>query len=180
MNTINVLDKCFRLYITEEEIQTGVKKCARMLNDKFSGASKPPLIISLLNGAAFFTVDLVKQLNFLSSVDFVKYSSYKGIIRTDEFRSLIGMKNSVEGEDVIIIDDILDSGVTMKNVIEILKQSSPKSITTVVCIYKPKSIITDIKVDCWAIEMQDNPFVIGYGLDYNEVGRTLKDIYILD
>lgn len=177
---VKIFDKSFRIYIREQEIQQGVLKCAMELNMKYANCSSPPLVISLLNGAAFFTVDLVRRLEFMTKVDFIKYSSYDGLDTTGEHKRLIGLKESIEGQDVILVDDIIDSGYTIQRVVELVKEQSPKSITVVALIYKPTTIKTDVNIDHYAIKMLDDAFIVGYGLDYNEVGRTLSDIYILD
>lgn len=180
MKKVILYDKTFSLYIKNEDIDKGIKKCAVRLNEKFSESKTAPIMISLLNGAAFFTVDLIKHIDFLCSVDFIKCSSYCGTESTGQLIGRIDLKSPIEGEDVIIVDDIIDSGYTISEVIKSVEKMFPKSITIVTMIYKPNSVKVNVNVDCFAIEMLDNPFIVGYGLDYNELGRTLKDIYILD
>ncbi len=180
MDKVKLHDKTFKLYIKQEEIQKSIKECAEKMNQKFKDNDSIPIIVPILNGGAFFAVDLVKHLDFLTEVDFIKATSYKGDKCSGELCNLIGLKHSVENKDVIIVDDIVDSGFTMERIVESFKALSPKSITVVVLIYKPNSVKANVKVGFNAITMLDNPFIIGYGFDYNELGRTLKDIYILE
>ncbi len=180
MKSIKVLDKEFVLYLREEVIQEKLKECADKLNAKFCDNNDIPIIISLLNGAAYFTVDISKHFNFACQIDFIKYTSYVGTTCSGTMRDLIGLKTSLENRDVIIIDDIIDSGFTMSEIVSKIQAQNPKSITVVTMIYKPNSLkVKDLQIDYYAIEILDSPFILGYGLDYNEVGRTLKDIYVL-
>ena len=180
MDDIRVLDKEFVLYIREEVIQEKIKECAEELNAKFCNSADAPMVICLLNGAAYFTVDLSKHFNFMCQIDFVKYTSYVGTDCSCELSNFIGLKDSVENRDVILVDDIIDSGFTMSKIIADVKSRNAKSVTVVTMIYKPHTVqAKDLQVDYYAIKMDDSPFIIGYGLDYCEIGRTLKDIYIL-
>lgn len=179
MKEVTLKDKCFKLYIKQQDIAHYVKKCADRVNEHYKNFSEPVVFVSILNGAAFFTVDLLKELDIVCECEFVKFCSYQDTSSSGVVREMIGLKHSLQGRDVVIIDDIVDSGATMKHLKDLVLAMNPKSLSTAAFIVKPNSLIVDIKIDFCAFEMLDSPFIIGYGLDYREIGRNLKDIYIL-
>lgn len=179
MEKISIKGKTFRLYIDNARIQKSVAECARKLNEHFKNCSQPPLIVGVLNGSVYFISDLSRELDFVCEVDFVKVSSYQGLSASENVCDVIGLKHSICGKDVLIVDDIVDSGHTMKHLVELFSAMKPRSLATAAFIFKPQSLVVDVNVDFCAIEMKDQPFIVGYGLDYDEFGRNLKDIYIL-
>lgn len=180
MKEITLKDKTFELYIKEQDISTCVKKCAEKMNSYYKNYNEPIVFVSILNGAAFFTVDLLKELDFVCECEFVKFCSYQNSLSSSGVvKEMIGFKNPLEGRNVVIIDDIVDTGITMKYLKDLVIKMNPKSLSTAAFIVKPKSLIVDIEVDFCALEMLDSPFIVGYGLDYQELGRNLRDIYIL-
>ncbi len=180
MESIKIYDKQFRPYISAQQIDQSVEKCAADINLKFEKASTVPIVVSVLNGSIFFTADLTRKFNFDFEIDTYKYCSYQGTQTTVDGNDLFGLKLSIEGKDVILIDDIVESGFTMEKVIKSLERNNPKSITIVVLVHKPNCQKAKINVDYAAITIPDNEFIVGYGFDYNELGRALKDIYILE
>lgn len=182
MNKIVIGDKTFVPYIKEDEILAAVKKTAQELNDYYKDATfeNAPVFVSILNGAYMFTSDLMKEINFPCELSFIKVASYESTCSTGKMSELIGFKNSLEGRDVIVIDDIIDTGLTMKSICENIQKMLPNSLKIVGFIHKPHAAKCELNVDFTSIVMKDNAFIIGYGLDYNEKARNLRDIYILD
>ena len=182
MNKIVVEDRIFTPYISSIEIEKAVKSSAEKINRYYSEnrGDKVPVFISILNGAFMYTSDLLKEVDFECEIEFIKVSSYQNTQSTGTLKSLIGLKNPIEGRDIIVLDDIVDSGLTMKAICTSLSEMNPSSIKIGAFIYKPDSCLNDVVVDFPSIIMKEDIFIIGYGLDYNEKGRNLKDIYILD
>ncbi|MBR5604151.1 MAG: hypoxanthine phosphoribosyltransferase [Bacteroidales bacterium] len=174
MNTIKVLDKEFKLYIKQEEIETVIKDIANQINEEYKDRS--PLFLVMLNGAFMFASQLFKELTIDCETSFVKYASYDGTQRTCEVKELIGLKSSLEGRDVVIIEDIIDSGYTMKCIIQKLKDMKVSSVKIATMLFKPNAFKFDYKIDYIGFNI-DNEFIVGYGLDYNEHGRNYGSIY---
>lgn len=179
MSKIKLKDRYFVPYINANEIDVAVSKVTDELNEHYKD-SECPLLVSVLTGAYMFTADVLRKINFTSDIAFIKISSYNGIDQSGEVKVILGVNQPIINRDIIILDEIVDSGTT----IDFLKNEYTKmgalSVKVATLIYKPNSLKKNIKVDFWGIEMHDNEFVVGYGLDYEEKGRTLKDIYILD
>ena len=174
MNTIKVLDKEFRLYIKQEEIEAVIKDIASQINEEYKGRN--PLFLVMLNGAFMFASQLFKELTIDCETSFVKYASYDGTQSTCEVKELIGLNSSLEGRDVVIIEDIIDSGFTMKCLIEKLYSLGAASVRVATMLFKPEAFKFDYKVDYIGINI-GNEFIVGYGLDYNEHGRNYPSIY---
>ncbi|MCW3125588.1 MAG: hpt [Bacteroidetes bacterium] len=172
--TITLGDKTFRLYITEYQIQSAVLQIAEKINKDFAG--KTPLIVPILNGSFMFAADLVKELTCNCEISFIKASSYKGTASTGELTSLIGINEDVKGRDIIIIEDIIDTGHTLAKIIPSMEALRPASVSVVTLLFKPNALKVEIKIDYTGIEIP-NEFIVGYGLDYNGLGRNLKEIY---
>ncbi|MEG1635717.1 MAG: phosphoribosyltransferase family protein, partial [Rikenellaceae bacterium] len=134
----------------------------------------------VLSGAYMFTVDVLKKITFDSDLAFIKISSYDGIKQSGNIKVLLGINQSIVGRDVIILDEIVDSGNTIEFLKNEYKKMGAASVAVATLIYKPHSLKEGVTVDFWGIEMTDDAFLVGYGLDYNEKGRTMKEIYILD
>lgn len=179
VSKIKLKDRYFVPYINANEIDVAVSKVTDELNEHYKD-SECPLFVSVLTGAYMFTADVLRKINFTSDITFIKISSYNGIDQSGEVKVILGVNQPIINRDIIILDEIVDSGTT----IDFLKNEYTKmgalSVKVATLIYKPNSLKKNIKVDFWGIEMHDNEFVVGYGLDYEEKGRTLKDIYILD
>lgn len=176
MNTIQVLDKEFGPSITAAEILTQVRRVASEINRDYQGES--PLFLVVLNGAFIFAADLMREISLPSEVSFVKLASYEGTSTTGTVREVIGLNTDITGRPVIIVEDIVESGITMAHMIDTLKKQNPKSIDICTLLLKPQKM--EVKLDIRYIAMEiPNDFILGYGLDYNGLGRGLKDIYTL-
>ena len=182
MEKIKILDRSFRLYLNSEEIHNIVKATARKLNARYKDFSgdNVPLFIGVLNGVYMFAADLMKEIEFDCEVSFIKLSSYQGVSSTGKITELIGLNESIEGRDIIVLDEIVDTGITIETLYETLRKYHPKSVRIATLIYKYNNCKKDIKIDFAGIRMPENHFIVGYGLDYSERGRQLKDIYIED
>ncbi len=171
-----IRDKVFELYISHEEILKQVKRVATQITKDYQG--KTPLFLAILNGSFFFASDLLKNIDLLCEISFVKLASYVNFDSTGHVKELIGLTSPVSGKDIIILEDIVDTGKTMKSLLQQIRQHYPESIRVATLLFKKEALIEDIKPDYVAVEVP-NKFLIGYGLDYNQYGRNLKDIYTL-
>lgn len=172
--TITVKDKQFRLSITEVEIAKAVNNVATQINKDLSGQN--PLFLCVLNGAFMYATDLMKQINFPCEISFVKLASYQGTSSTGKIKEMIGINECVKGRNVVVVEDIIDTGFTMQNIISSLKEKGAESIHVCTFLQKPDALQCDINVDYVAIKIP-NDFIVGYGLDYDGYGRNLKEIY---
>ncbi|MEG0500106.1 MAG: phosphoribosyltransferase family protein [Rikenellaceae bacterium] len=182
MRNVVIWGKKFVPYINNDTISEAVRRSAAEINAYYKEASEdnPPLFVSILNGAFMYTSDLMKELNFPCELTFIKVSSYKGESSTGKVMEVIGLNQSVEGRDIILMDDIVDSGLTMKSLYNEFSRLGARSIQIASFIYKSHTCDSAVKVDFPCITMTDTAFTIGYGLDFNGLGRNLKDIYILE
>lgn len=176
MSDIKLHDKTFETYLPESEIQEAVKRLAEEINNDYQG--KKPIILSILNGSFIFTADLVRFFNFPLTVEFVRYSSYEGTTSTGKITKMLGMKSDIKGKDLIIVEDIIDTGFTLHNALKDLRAQEPASIKIASLLVKPKALKHDVPCDYVGFNIP-NDFVVGYGLDYDEYGRDLPAIYKL-
>lgn len=176
MSTIQVLDKEFVTSIPANEIHEKVKDVAKQINSDYEGET--PLFLVVLNGAFVFAADLMREISLPSEVSFVKLASYEGTSSTGTVREVIGLNTDITNRPVIIIEDIVESGITMAHMIETLKKQNPKSIDICTMLLKPEKLEVKLNIRYVAMEIP-NDFILGYGLDYNGQGRGLKDIYTL-
>lgn len=174
MQTVTLKDKSFALNISSDEIQKTVDRLAAELNRDIKDSV--PLFLVILNGSFMFAADLLKRIEFPCEVSFVKLSSYSGDHTTGNVKKLIGLNEVLKGRDVIILEDIIDSGITMAHMFEQLECLSPASVKIVSFLFKPQAFLKDFKIDYVGISIP-NDFIVGYGLDYDGLGRNLKDIY---
>lgn len=174
METIQIHDKKFTLSITEAEIQAAVKLVGEAINREMSDTN--PLFICVLNGAFMFAGDLMKTVNFPCEITFVKLSSYEGLVTTGNVKEVIGLNESVVGRNVIVVEDIVDTGITMEKIISSLQSKGAKSIKVATFLQKPEALQRDIQIDYVAMKIPTQ-FIVGYGLDYDGYGRNLKEIY---
>lgn len=176
MSTIQVLDKEFVPSIATEEILTQVRRVASEINRDYDGES--PLFLVVLNGAFIFAADLMREISLPAEVSFVKLASYQGTASSGTVREIIGLNTDITGRPLIIVEDIVESGITMAHMIDTLKRQNPKSIDICTLLLKPQKL--EVKLDIRYVAMEiPNDFILGYGLDYNGQGRGLKDIYTL-
>lgn len=174
---VTILDKTFVTSIPEEEILKRVKSVAERINKDFEG--KTPIFLAVLNGAFMFAADLMREITIPCEISFVKLASYQGTTSTGTIKEVMGINEDLSGRHVIILEDIVDTGLTMKRMIESLGTRNPASVSTCTMLLKPDKLQEDIQVDYAAIEIP-NDFIVGYGLDYDQQGRNLRDIYTLE
>lgn len=172
--TIKVHDKVFKKSIPFEEIDSRIQAMADRLNKDLKG--KNPLFLSVLNGAFMFSSELFKKLEFSCEISFVKLASYSGTTSTETVRQLIGFDEDIKGRTVVIIEDIVDTGLTMERILEQLRQMKAADVKIATLLMKPEAFRGSYKVDYVGIEIS-NDFIVGFGLDYNKHGRNYKDIY---
>jgi len=174
MSTIQVHDKVFTIYLSEAAIQERVKTIAETINKDYQG--KKPLFIAILNGSFIFAADLFKHLTIPTEITFIKLASYKGMKSTGNVITSIGLDAELYGKDVIIIEDIVDTGKTLYNFLPKLKDHHPTSLKIAALLHKPDATKFPLTLDYVGFSIPDK-FVIGYGLDYDGMGRNLKEIY---
>ncbi len=176
METVTLNDKQFVRSIPETEVQQGVIKVAEELNRELAG--KVPLFIVVLNGAFLFAADLVRQIKGPCEVSFVKLASYVGTTSSGKVHQLVGLNEKLDGREVVIVEDIVDSGLTLESIMAALQEHHPAGVTVATLLFKPASYTKDIPVHHRALEVPDD-FLVGYGLDHEGLGRNLRDIYKL-
>ncbi len=174
MGVIKIKDKTFRTSIPEDEILKRVKAVADRLNKDMEG--KNPLFIAVLNGSFMFAADLMRMVTVPCEISFVKLASYQGTTSTGRITEVIGMNEDISGRTVVIVEDIVDTGLTMKRMLETLGTRNPESIHICTLLVKPEKLSVDLKIEYAAMEIP-NDFIVGYGLDYDQQGRNLRDIY---
>ncbi len=171
---VRLNDKTFRLYKSETEIITAIRSIASQINDDYIG--KRPLLVPVLNGSFMFASDLMKELKLDCELSFVKAVSYVGTESSGKLHTLIGLNENVEGRHVIILEDIVDSGHTLSRIIPSITQHQPASLKIASLPFKPQALKVDLTIDYVGMEIP-NEFIVGYGLDYDGLGRNLRDIY---
>jgi hypoxanthine phosphoribosyltransferase len=176
MSTIQVLDKTFEPYLKEAAIQEKITELAVQLNKDYEG--KRPLFLSVLNGSFLFTADLFKQITIEAEVSFIKLASYKGTSSTGNVITAIGLDINVKDRHIIILEDIIDTGKTLHHYLPQLESMQPASVKIAVLLNKKEALIYPVQIDYACFDIP-NKFVVGYGLDYDGLGRNSRDIYQL-
>ena len=174
--TIKVLDKTFAVSVTEAEIKKEVKRVAEEISRDYAGSQ--PVFLAVLNGSFIFSADLLREVDLPCEISFVKLASYQGTNTTGTIREVIGLNIDITGRPVIIVEDIVDTGLTMAHMLETLKGHNPASIDICTLLLKPSKLQVKLDVRYCCKEIPDD-FVVGYGLDYNGFGRNTKDIYTI-
>ena len=174
MSVIQIKDKLFKTFIPEEQIMKEVARVADEINRDLSGTN--PLFISVLNGSFMFTADLMKHLTMPCEVSFVKLASYEGTSSTGKVKELVGLGDDITGRTVVIVEDIVDTGLTMKQLVETLRARGPKDIKIATLLVKPDKLKVELDINYVAMNIP-NDFIVGYGLDYDGLGRNYRDIY---
>lgn len=174
MSTIQIKDKSFTTFITEDKILKEVSRVADEINRDLAGTE--PLFLSVLNGSFMFTADLMKRINFPCDISFVKLASYQGTSSSGKVKELVGLNENIEGRTVVIVEDIIDTGFTMKGLVETLRSKNPKDIRIATLLLKPDKLQVKLDIDYVAMNIP-NDFIVGYGLDYDGKGRNYRDIY---
>lgn len=176
MAVIKVHDKEFETYLSSESIEQRVKEMADAINKDYSG--KRPLFIAILNGSFIFAADLFRHLTIEAELCFIKLASYKGMKSSGKVVTSIGLEEDIFGKDVVIVEDIVDTGKTLHRFLPKLIHQQPKSLKIVTLLHKPEATEYSLKLDYVGFAIP-NKFVVGYGLDYDGLGRNLKEIYQL-
>lgn len=176
MNEVKLKDKNFEIYINEKEINDIISNISNRINE--SGIINP-LFIAILNGSFLFAADLMRKINIPDTeISFLKLSSYDGLSTTGNVNKLIGLSKKIEGRNVIVLEDIIDTGITLEKIISLLEKEKVNSIKIATLLFKPNSYQKKFQID-YIGKSIENDFVVGYGLDYDEKGRNLKNIYKL-
>ncbi len=176
MSIVKIKDKSFRTFIPESEILERVKAVAEKINHDLDG--KNPLFLAVLNGSFMFAADLMRYVTIPSEISFVKLASYQGTVSTGTVKEVIGINEDLTDRTVVIVEDIVDTGVTMKRMLETLGTRGPKALHICTLLLKPGKLQVPLNIDYVAMEIP-NDFIVGYGLDYDQQGRNLRDIYTL-
>lgn len=171
---IKVLDKEFSHFIKYEEIESAIIKIANQINNDMKG--KNPVFLVILNGAFMFAADLFKNIDLGCEVSFVKLASYCGTQSTAKVKKLIGLGEEIKDRSIVIVEDIIDTGITMESLIEQLEEKEVKEVKIATLLFKSDAFIKDFNIDYIGIKIP-NDFIVGFGLDYNGHGRNYKDIY---
>lgn len=176
MSTVTIKDKTFRTSIPEQEIKARVKAVAGQINHDMAG--KNPLLLAVLNGSFIFAADLMREITIPCEISFVKLASYQGTTSTGAVKEVLGINEDLTGRTVIIVEDIIESGLTMQRMIESLGTRNPRSVHICTLLLKPERLKVPLDIAYVAFRIP-NDFILGYGLDYDQQGRQLRDIYTL-
>ena len=174
MKEITIKDKKFAVSIPESYIQGEEKKLAERISRDLEG--KDPLFLGVLNGSFMFAADLFRNITIPAQISFVKLASYEGTLSTGVIKEVIGLSESVAGRCVVVVEDIIDSGLTMQRLLENLGTRNPAEVHICSLLLKPDSLKVDLNVEYVALQIP-NDFIVGYGLDYDGWGRNTRDIY---
>ncbi len=176
MDSIKIKDKSFRVSIPEAEIKARVKALAEQMSKDLEG--KNPIFLAVLNGAFIFAADLMREMTIPCEISFVKLASYQGTTSTGKVKEVFGINENLSGRNVVIVEDIVESGQTMKQMIESLGTRNPASVQICTLFFKPEKLKEELTLDYVAFRIPDD-FILGYGLDYDGLGRELKDVYTI-
>jgi hypoxanthine phosphoribosyltransferase len=176
MKEVTVLDKRFRELITEDQISARIKELAAVIDSDFAG--RDTLFLGILNGSFLFAADLFRHIRGNTRISFVKLASYQGTTSSGTIKELIGWNEDLKGMNVIIIEDIVDTGNTLERIVEELTMRKVAEIRIATLLFKPGAYTKNIRIDYAGFEIP-NDFVVGYGLDYNGYGRNLPAVYTL-
>jgi hypoxanthine phosphoribosyltransferase len=176
MNKVTIKDKTFETSMPEATIKARIKEVAAQISKDMEG--KNPLLLAVLNGAFIFAADLIREITIPCEISFVKLASYQGTTSTGKVTEVLGINEDISGRTVIIVEDIVDTGQTMKRMIESLGTRNPASVHICTLFVKPEKVQEDLTIDYAAFSIP-NDFIVGYGLDYDQQGRGLKEIYTL-
>ena len=179
MERIILKDKSFKTFIPYERISASVDKVAAKMNNDFDGCEDVPVLLCVLNGSIMFMAELMKRLTFNCQIVSTKLTSYAGTQTTGSVKQAMGLTADIKGRRVIIVEDIVDSGNTIVELKKILEEKGAAESRICTLLLKPEAYKKDIRIDYVAMEIP-NDFIVGFGLDYDELGRNLKDIYVLD
>ena len=175
-NEVSIKEKKFELFITDDELADIVQEIANSLNKI---TIENPLFIAILNGSFLFAADIIRKITIPNSeISFIKLTSYSGTNTTGKVKQLLGINGNISGRNIIILEDIIDTGVTLEKIMNLLQKENVANIKVATLLFKPNAYKKDIKIDFIGKSIP-NDFVVGYGLDYDEIGRNLPHIYKL-
>ena len=174
MKTVHVIDKDFGLFIPQEKIEASIQNVAEQINRDLDGMN--PMFLVVLNGAFMFASELFKRVTIPCEISFVKLTSYSGTKTTNVVRELIGLDHALDGRHVVVVEDIIDTGHTMRYTIKKLRDLKAADVRIATLFFKPDSFQYDYPIDYKGMDI-GNDFIVGYGLDYDQQGRNLPDIY---
>lgn len=175
-SVITIGDKQFRPCITQRQLQQAVSRIAGQINQELR--DEHPLFLVVLNGAFMFAADLLKEVTIPCQISFVKLASYDGTFSSGEVNELVGLAEDPAERTVVVLEDIVDTGLTIDKLVGLLKQKNARRICVATALMKPEAYKKEHRIDYVGLEI-GNDFVVGYGLDYNGQGRNLKEIYTL-
>ena len=167
-------DQQFDIFLSADKIKNRIQEMAQQLNEDYK--DRNPLFLSILNGAFIFTADLFREINIPAEVSFIKLKSYRRMETTGKVKELLGLEHNIFNRNIIIVEDIVDTGKTLQHILEEFKELGTKSIEILTLLYKPEANKVPLDLKYIGFEIP-NEFVVGYGLDYEGYGRNLKDIY---
>ncbi len=179
MEKITLSDKTFKIFIPYEKITSAIDDVAVKINKDFEGCEDVPVLLCVLNGSIMFMGELMKRLNFNCHIVSTKLTSYVGTNTTGHVKQAMGLTADLTGKRVIVVEDIVDSGNTIVELKSILADAGVSESYICTLLLKPEAYDKDVKLDYVAMEIP-NDFIVGFGLDYDELGRNYKDIYVLD
>ena len=179
MGRIQLKDKYFVPYIPYKKIEAAIDKVAEKINRDFKNTNDTPILLCVLNGSIMFTSELMKRLNFKLELSSIKLSSYEGTLSTGVTRKVIGLTSSIRNRTVIIVEDIVDTGKTINDLHDLILEAGANDVRVCTMLLKPDVYKGGVDLDYVGMEIE-NKFIVGFGLDYDQLGRNLTDIYILD
>jgi len=179
MKSITLHDKTFVPFISNQEIESAIDKVAEKLNEKHINDEQPPILLCILNGALMFTSELMKRLDFVTELVTVKLASYEGTQSSGKIREDMGLTGDVRGRNVIICEDIVDTGKTIVYLKNLLKEKGAANVEICTMLLKPDIYEQNVVLDYVAMKIPPR-FIVGFGLDYDQIGRETKDIYVLE
>ncbi len=178
MKTVQIKDKEFRIYLTADQIDVAVGKVAARINADLAG--KNPIFVCVLNGAFVYAADLYRKITIPSQITFMRMKSYSGMQSSGTVKTIASLHESMVDRTVVVVEDIVDTGYTMQRMIAQLRDLGAKEVYVTTLLRKPDACkVPDLKIDYAALEIP-NDFIVGYGLDYDEEGRNLPDIYVVN
>lgn len=175
--SVSIHDLAFTPLLSEQQVQNRVRELGEALTERYGGQN--PLFISILSGAFVFAADLIRAFKSNCEVGFVKLSSYRGTQSTGAIQTVMGLEKEIAGRHLIVVEDIIDTGRTLHFFLDQLRRQNPASICTVAFLRKPDAVEFPVEVDFVGFDIE-NKFVVGYGLDYESLGRNLPGIYVVD
>lgn len=175
---VTLNDRTFEVMIPAGKIDESVAAVAGRINADYASSERPPIFVSVLSGSFMFLADLMRKIDFNNEIAFVKISSYEGTQSTGKIKQHLGIDFDIEGRDIIIVEDIVETGHSIDHMVKYLREKNPRSVEVCTLFFKPEKYLYEQPIKYCAMEI-GNEFIVGYGLDYDQLGRGLKDIYVL-